>query len=42
MGFRQGSDLVAAYNQFWADSVADGTALATGTTYGVQESLLLD
>ena len=42
VGFRQGSDLVAAYNDFWAASVADGTALATGTVYGVQESLLLD
>ena len=42
VGFRQGSDLVAAYNDFWAASVADGTALATGAVYGVQESLLLD
>lgn len=41
VGFRKGSDLVAAWNDFWAAAVADGSVLETGTTYGVQESLIL-
>ncbi len=42
VGFRPGSDLVEAFNDFWAASVADGTAKATAETYGVQESVILD
>ena len=42
VGFRQGSDLTEAYNEFWASAVADGSALETATTYGVQESVILD
>lgn len=42
VGFRKGSDLVDAWNTFWAAAVADGTVLETGTTYGVQESLILE
>ena len=42
VGFRQGSDLTAAYNEFWAAAVADGSALETATTYGVQESVILE
>lgn len=42
VGFRVGSDLVEAFNDFWAASVADGTARSTAETYGVQESVLLD
>lgn len=41
VGFRKNSDLTEAYNQFWADAVADGTALEVATTYGVQESVIL-
>ena len=42
VGFRPGSDLVEAFNDFWAASVADGTAKTTAETYGVQESVILD
>lgn len=42
VGFRKGSDLVDAWNTFWAGAIADGTVLETGTTYGVQESLILE
>ena len=42
VGFRKGSDLVAAWNEFWTSAIADGTVLETGTTYGVQESLILE
>ena len=42
VGFRPGSDLVDAFNDFWAASAADGTALSTAETYGVQESVILD
>lgn len=42
VGFRTGSDLVDAFNDFWAASVADGSVLSTAETYGVQESVLLD
>ncbi|MCI9120490.1 MAG: transporter substrate-binding domain-containing protein [Oscillibacter sp.] len=42
VGFRKGSDLVSAWNEFWAAAIADGTVLETGTTYGVQESLILE
>ena len=42
MGFRQGSNLVDEFNTFWAEKVADGTVLETATTYGVQESVILE
>ena len=42
VGFRQGSDLVDAFNTFWAEKIADGTVLETATTYGLQESVILD
>ena len=42
VGFRQGSDLVDTFNTFWAEKVADGTVLETATTYGLQESVILD
>ncbi len=42
VGFRQGSDLVDAFNAFWAEKVADGTVLETATTYGLQGSVILD
>ncbi|HIY21746.1 MAG TPA: transporter substrate-binding domain-containing protein [Candidatus Flavonifractor merdigallinarum] len=42
VGFRAGSDLTEAYNDFWAGCVADGSALETATTYGVQESVILE
>ena len=42
VGFRQGSDLTAAYNDFWAASLANGSAMETATTYGVQESIIAD
>ena len=42
VGFRQGSDLVDAFNQFWADAVAAGTALETATTYGLEDAVILD
>ena len=42
VGFRQGSDLVDAFNTFWAEKVSDGTVLETATTYGLQESVILD
>lgn len=42
VGFRKGSDLVDAWNSFWTAAIADGSVLETGTTYGVQESLILE
>lgn len=42
VGFRKGSDLVDAFNDFWAHSVADGTVMTTAQIYGVQESVILD
>ena len=42
VGFRQGSDLVDAFNTFWAEKVADGTVLEVATTYGLQESVILE
>ena len=42
VGFRKGSDLAAAWNDFWSAAIADGSVLETGTTYGVQESLILE
>ncbi len=42
VGFRKGSDLVGAWNDFWFAAIANGSVLETGTTYGVQESLILE
>ena len=42
VGFRKGSDLVDAFNEFWAKKVSDGTVLETATTYGVQDAVILD
>ena len=42
VGFRKGSDLVDAFNEFWAEKVSDGTVLKTATTYGVQDAVILD
>lgn len=40
VGFRKGSDLAAALNDFWKKAYADGTVMQVATTYGVQESLI--
>ena len=40
VGFRQGSDLVDAFNSFWKEAYAAGTVMETATTYGVQESII--
>ena len=40
VGFRKGSDLVDAFNEFWVSAYADGTVMETATTYGVQESVI--
>ena len=40
VGFRQGSDLVAAFNAFFAAAVADGSAEQIAETYGVQAALI--
>ena len=40
VGFRQGSDLAAALNDFFASAYADGTMLACAETYGVQAALI--
>nr|WP_325244514.1 transporter substrate-binding domain-containing protein [uncultured Oscillibacter sp.] len=42
VGFRKGSDLVDAFNEFWAEKVSDGSVLETATTYGVQDAVILD
>ena len=42
VGFRKGSDLVDAFNEFWTEKVSDGTVLETATTYGVQDAVILD
>lgn len=42
VGFRQDSDLVDAFNTFWAEKVADGTVLETATTYGLQDAVILE
>ena len=41
VGFRKGSDLVDAFNEFWAKASADGTVMETAKIYGVQESVIL-
>ncbi len=40
VGFRQGSDLAEKLNEFFAAAYADGSMLASATTYGVQESII--
>ena len=40
VGFRTGSDLVDAFNDFWKAAYADGTVLEVAETYGVQESVI--
>ena len=40
VGFRKGSDLAAALNEFFAKTYQDGSMLAIAQTYGVQESLV--
>ena len=42
VGFRKGSDLVDAFNAFWAEKVADGTVLEVATTYGLQDAVILE
>ena len=42
VGFRKGSDLVAAFNEFWAQKAEDGTVLETATTYGLQDAVILE
>lgn len=42
VGFRKGSDLAAAFNKFWAEKAADGTALEIATTYGLQDAVILE
>ena len=42
VGFRQDSDLVDAFNTFWAEKVADGTVLETATAYGLQDAVILE
>ena len=42
VGFRIGSDLVEAFNAFWAEKVADGTVLEIATQYGLQDAVILD
>ena len=39
-GFRKGSELVAALNDFFAAAYADGTMTACAETYGVQAALI--
>ena len=40
VGFRKGSDLAVALNDFFAASYKDGSLKKTAETYGVQESLI--
>ncbi len=40
VGFRKGSDLVSALNDFFKASYDDGTMLKTAETYGVQAALI--
>ena len=42
VGFRKGSDLVDAFNNFWTQAVADGTVLEGATTYGLQDAVILE
>ena len=40
VGFRKGSDLAAALNDFFAASYADGTMMKIAETYGVQAAII--
>lgn len=40
VGFRKGSDLVDALNQFFKDAYADGTMMKIAEKYGVQEAVI--
>ncbi len=40
VGFRMDSDLVAAFNDFWAAALADGTVKEVATTYGVAQNII--
>lgn len=40
VGFRKGSDLTDAFNDFYRTAYEDGTVETLATTYGVQESIL--
>ena len=40
VGFRKGSDLTEALNQFFVDSYADGTMMELAATYGVQAAII--
>ena len=40
VGFRKGSDLCAALNEFFASSYADGTMMIIAETYGVQAAII--
>lgn len=42
VGFRKGSDVTEAFNTFWAEQVSNGTVLEVATTYGLQESVILE
>ena len=42
VGFRSGSDLVDAFNAFYADAFAAGTVKDIATVYGVQESIVAE
>ena len=40
VGFRMGSDLAAALNDFFAQSYADGSMQELAATYGVQAAII--
>lgn len=40
VGFRKGSDLADAFNSFWADACASGSAMETAATYGVAQNII--
>ena len=40
VGFRKGSDLAAALNDFFATAYTDGSMIACAETYGVQAALI--
>ena len=40
VGFRKGSDLTAALNEFFAKSYGDGSLMKCAETYGVQAAVI--
>lgn len=40
VGFRKGSDLAEAFNNFWKEAYDAGTVMETAKTYGVQGSVI--